>query len=143
MDISVFDPDYVQKQQVASLRRQADTQNGLRLGLYQQASADWITSNMRNRDLGLAITPQPTPPKLIVVSDAGVWSEVEWSQLKAPELPAPVITQSTGLRPDPSKVPPDRIDQVIQGLGFIFAEVKSLESSVSELKALVSSLAQK
>lgn len=134
---NIFSPNYIQQQNVESLRRQAKDQNNMRLALYQSASVDWITNNLRNRDMGLTITDKPTKPKRIEVSDAGVWSEGEWVGLTEPELPAPVLTRSESLRPDPSKVPPDRIDQVIQGLGLLYTEIKSIQASLAELKAML------
>jgi hypothetical protein len=68
-DINIFDPDYVQKQQLANLRRQADAQNAQREQQYKQASADWRTTNARNQELGLGITPLPTKPLRIEVTN--------------------------------------------------------------------------
>jgi len=118
IDTNIFDPAYVQKQQVASLQRMAAEQNALRLQLYQQASADWITANLRNRELSLPISPVPPIPKKIVVSDSGDWTEIPFDGLQTPVLPAPVpVAPNTGLRPT-SAVPPDRLDQVIAILGI-------------------------
>jgi hypothetical protein len=116
METNIFDPEYVQKQQVASLQRMAAEQNALRVQLYRQASADWVTTNTHNRDLGLPITPLPVMPKKIVVSDAGDWSEVAFDDLYAPVLPAPVVAPSSGSLRPAGMVPPDRLDQVLAAL---------------------------
>jgi len=119
VDISIFDPDYVQKQQVASLQRMAAEQNALRVQRYQQASTDWITANLRNRDLGLPLSPLPVVPKKIVVSDSGDWSEVPFDGLDAPVLPAPVLASGSGSIRATTNVPPDRLDQVIAILSVL------------------------
>jgi hypothetical protein len=126
MEVNIFDPNYVQKQQVASLQNMAAQQNALRAQLYQQASADWVTTNVRNRDLGLAIAPLPTPPKKIVVTDDGQWTETPFDTLQPPVLP-PLAAQlpSGSLRPS-GPIPPDRTDQLIGMLQVVNAKLDAL-----------------
>jgi hypothetical protein len=126
MDSNIFDPQYVQKQQVASLQQMAAQQNALRVQLYQQASTDWVTTNLRNRDLNLPVTPPPTMPKKIVVSDAGDWLEVPFDNLQVPVLPAPTVGLPSGsLRPSGS-VPPDRTDQILAALQLLNGKLDTL-----------------
>lgn len=127
MDLGIFDPQYVQKQQVASLQRMAAEQNALRVQLYQQASADWITANLRNRDLGLPLQPVPTAPKKITVDEQGNWTEGPFDSLQPPVLPAPVTPLPSGsLRPSPSALPPDRLDQIIAILAVLNSKLEAL-----------------
>ena len=95
MESDIFDPNYVKKQQTASLRRMAAEQNALRVERFNQARADWIATNVHNRDLGLPITAVPIVPKRIVVDDEGEWTEVPFADLSAPVLP-PAVPPQTG-----------------------------------------------
>jgi hypothetical protein len=126
MDLDIFDPQYVQKQQVANLQRMAAEQNNLRVQRYKQASADWIAANLRNRDIGLPISELPTIPKKIVVSDEGEWTEVPFDDLQAPVLPAPVVVPSGSIRA--SLPAPDRLDQVLAALQYMNSKLDKLLS---------------
>ena len=127
MDLNIFDPQYVQKQQVASLQRMAAEQNALRVQLYQQASADWVTTNLRNRDLGLALSALPAAPKKILVGDDGEWREAAFDDLQPPTLPAPVtpLPASNSLRATVN-VPPDRTDQILAILAVLNDKLDTL-----------------
>jgi hypothetical protein len=126
METDIFDPRYVQKQQVLSLQRMAAEQNNLRVQRYQQASADWITANMRNRDMGLPIGELPTIPKKIAVSDQGDWTEAAFDDLQAPVLPTPVVVPSGSLRAAVPAV--DRLDQVLAALQYMNSKLDTLLS---------------
>jgi hypothetical protein len=126
VDLNIFDPQYVQKQQVASLQRMAAEQNALRVQLYQQASADWITTNLRNRDINQPISPAPSAPKKIVVGDAGDWQEMPFDNLQPPILPAPVAPLPSGSLRPAGLVPPDRTDQIIAILQVLNAKLDAL-----------------
>ena len=126
MDLSIFDLDYVQKQQVASLQRTAAEQNAIRVQLFRQASSDWVTTNVRNRELGLPLTPATVPPKKIVVTDAGEWTEAPNTELQSPVLPAdPGPAKSSPLRATVN-LPADRTDQIIQILQKLNGKLDSL-----------------
>ena len=123
MDTNVFDPDWVNQQRIASLRKQADDQNSLHLQQYNGAAADWVTNNLRNRDLGLPITAVPTPPAKIVVDDSGNDSRIDWPGLQPPILPPPVLNTGTGGIRATAGLPPDRIDQILAMLRAIGAKL--------------------
>lgn len=128
MDINIFDPDYVKNQQTASLQRMAAEQNALRVQQYKQASADWITTNIRNRDIGLPITALPTIPRKIVVTDAGEWTEAPFSELQPPALPLPVAAAGT-----PWKVgttDESQHAQVLACLKLIYADLQAIKAKV-------------
>jgi hypothetical protein len=129
LDTNIFDPDYVQKQQVASLQAMAAQQNAVRVQAYTGQCANWVTVNLRNRDLGVPLAAVPVVPKKIVVSDAGEWTELPFADLQPPVLPAPVaVAPATGLRPA-GPVPPDRLDQVIAILGVLNDKLDRLLAS--------------
>lgn len=113
MGTNIFDPDYVQKQQVLSLQRMAAEQNALRIQLYTQASGDWVLANTLNRDKGLPIAKLPAMPKKIVVGDDGQWTETAFLELVPPVLPPEVPPATTGSIRATGNVPPDRLDQVL------------------------------
>jgi hypothetical protein len=132
MDLNVFDPKYVQSLQVASLQRMASEQNALRVQRFQQASADWITGNIRNRDMGLAPTEKPAIPKKIVVDpETGDWSDGAFDNLLQPELPAPVVVKSGSIA-NPAAAQPDRLDQALYCIGIA---VDKLDQILGVLKA--------
>jgi hypothetical protein len=128
VEINIFDPDYVQKMQVASLQTQADAQNALHLQLYQQACSDWINTNSINRDRSLAITPAPAKPQKQVVSDTGVTTLVDWTELQTPVLPALVLAPSTALKA--TVTTPDRIDQIIAALGVLNGKLDKIAAKL-------------
>ena len=126
MDLSIFDPQYVRKQQTASLQRMGAEQNALRVQLYQQACTDWVATNLRNRDLGLPLSPAPAPPKKIVVSEAGDWLEAAFDDLQVPVLPAPVTLLPSGSLRAAVNVPPDRTDQILSILQVLNSKIEAL-----------------
>jgi hypothetical protein len=126
MDINIFDPQYVQKQQVANLQRMAAEQNSMRVQRYKQASSDWVANNIHNRELGLPVTDLPIIPRKIVVTDDGEWKEVAFNDLQPPVLPAPVMAQSSPLRAAIPAV--DRLDQVLAALQYMNSKLDTLLS---------------
>jgi hypothetical protein len=126
MAIDIFDPQYVQKQQVLSLQRMAADQNTMRVQNYKQVAADWVAANIVNRDRGVPISALPTIPKKIVVDDAGNWFEVNFEDLSAPVLPPQVVAQSSPLRSATPAV--DRLDQVLAALQYMNSKLDKLLS---------------
>jgi hypothetical protein len=125
----IFSPDYVQKQQVASLQRMAAEQNAARVQGYKLACDNWLQANSRNRDLGLPITPVPVIPKKITVGEDGEWFEAPFTDLAAPALPTPVIPPSSGsLR---AAVPPvDRTDQLLAQNAVMYALLQRIAAKL-------------
>jgi hypothetical protein len=119
MTSNPFDPEVVRKQQIANLIRMADQQNQINRERYEGQSKNWVEVNMRNRELGLPLSPLPIVPKLITVDANGEWWETPQS-LPMPTLPPPVPPQTGGsLRPPAgTPLPPDRLDQVIAYLSY-------------------------
>jgi hypothetical protein len=126
VELNIFDPQYVQKQQVASLQRMAAEQNALRVQLYQQACTDWVATNLRNRDLSLPLSPAPAAPKKILVSEAGDWLEAAFDNLQAPALPAAATPLPSGSLRATVNVPADRTDQVLAMLQAINSKIEAL-----------------
>jgi hypothetical protein len=136
-DTNIFDPDYVKKQQLASLQRMAAEQNSLRVQLYTQASADWIAANVINRDKGLPIAALPTVPKKITVSDAGEWTEAPFADLVAPVLPPVQKLPGDGHSIAASNPPADRTDQVLACLRVLNAKLDALMAKAGVVVALL------
>jgi hypothetical protein len=128
LDISIFDPQYVQKQQTANLQAMAAQQNAQRLQTYTGQCATWVTNNLRNRDLGLPLTAVPTIPNQITVADDGTWTEAPFvPPLQPPVLPPPVAPlPDAGKIAATTNVPPDRIDQVIAILQLFNTKLDTL-----------------
>lgn len=117
MDLGIFDPQYVQKQQVASQQQMAAQQNALRVAAFNQACSDYIQSYGK--------APVPTVPKKIVVDPVtGSWSEASFSELSVPSLPTPAATTGTLL---PFGQPVDRIDQIIAILKVMNDKIDGLK----------------
>lgn len=127
-EINIFDPQYVQKQQAASLQRMAAEQNAARVQGYRSACDAWVATNTRNRDLGLPITPVPVIPRKIVVTDEGEWKEEAFTDLVTPVLPPPVVAQSSPLRA--ATLAKYRIDQLLAQNGAIYALLAKIAAKV-------------
>jgi hypothetical protein len=130
--LSIFDPDYVRKNLVVSLRKQAADQNGLRYQSYVQASKDWVAANLHGRDLGLPIADLPIRPKKAVVDDAGEWHEVEWTDLLPPVLPAASGVPSSGAIAAKVGLPADRLDQVLAQNALIYGILQDIFAAVKK-----------
>lgn len=115
MELNIFDPQYVQKQQIASLQQMAANQNALRVQAFQTACANYLSTQGK--------APVPVIPKKITVDEAGNWTEATFPDLVVPALPDP--SPSTGsLRPSVPVV--DRTDQIIAILGVMNAKLDAL-----------------
>ena len=88
MGLDIFSPIIVAANQLEALRKQAKLINEQRTKQYEQACKDWIETNVHNRDIGIAITPLPYIPKIVVVTDDGVWTEEVNTAADIPTLPA-------------------------------------------------------
>jgi hypothetical protein len=128
MDTNIFDPNYVQQQQIASLQRLASEQNNFRVQRYKQQCADWIAANIINRDRNLPFTDLPPIPRKVVISDEGNWEESTFPDLLPPTLPTPVVVPSGSIKsPTPA---PDRLDQVLAILKYFNQRFDTLETLV-------------
>lgn len=98
-----FDPDYVKKNTILSLQKQADDENALRLQAFNNACIVYFREGAK--------APVPViPNKVYIDLNTGQRSESTWPGLVVPTLPPPVL--STG-SPVPTTTVPDRTDQII------------------------------
>ena len=86
-----FIPEWLQGV-IDTMQKRANEKYEDDLNLYRQASQDWITTNVINRDNGLPITPftRPVPARVVFGTDEnGTLSQTSSPDpsIKAPELP--------------------------------------------------------
>jgi hypothetical protein len=132
---SPFDPEVVREQQIAALIEMAKQQNVINRQRYDGQSAEWIKVNIRNRELGLPLTPVPIVPKQITIDEKGEWWETPQS-LPAPILPPETPPQTGGsLRPPIGAVPPDRVDKIIAFCNYQAGVMEILSDKLDKVLA--------
>jgi hypothetical protein len=140
---SQFDPDVVRKQGIAVLIKMAEQTNELRQQQYDGQCAQWITVNVRNRELGLPLTPLPIVPKLITVDTTGEWWETPQA-LPAPVLPPETPPQTGGsLRPPIGAVPPDRVDKIIAFCNYQAGVMEILNDKLDKVLAKLETILER
>lgn len=90
----MFDWVTLRKELFAKHLADADARNLAAVAAYKDKCANWIEVNVRNRELGLAITALPDVPKKEVIQDvAGEFETtyVEFGDLQPPVLPSEVV----------------------------------------------------
>lgn len=90
----MFDWQTLRKEIYQKMLAAAADRNLAAVAAYKDKCANWIEVNVRNREMGLAITPVPTVPKKEVIQDTGsefVTVYEEFTDLQPPVLPAPVV----------------------------------------------------
>lgn len=118
---------YVRQQEIIVLNKKAHDD-------YLLKSSNWVAENTQNRTLGRILTSLPHLPLEIVVTDMGEESLKRFDDLTPPTLPVENIIPSTGsIKADPTKIPPDRLDLVIEMLKALREEQVLLEARLVSL----------
>lgn len=126
--VNVFDPNYYHLLTIWDAQQRAEADNKLARANWPGVANNWIAKAQQDVALGRKPDPPPLPPKMVVVSDDGVMSRVDFVDLHVPELPTPaVLIPSThgftfGGAPG-AAVAPDRTDQILLMLRAIAAKL--------------------
>lgn len=126
-----FDPDYTNKLNIFDRQQKALRDNTNHFKFNEDAINSWIESNKQNRTLNLPITPKPVLYAEVAVSDDGAEFRGPFEHQTPLVLPEQVTLQNPGtgfFGADPSKVPSDRLDQVIGMLRTLRSEQIALET---------------
>lgn len=129
-----FDLDYFSLHTVYARQQEVIVLNKKAHDDYLLKSSNWVAENTQNRILGRILTYLPPLPLEIVVTDMGEESLKRFDDLTPPTLPVENIIPSTGsIKADPTKIPPDRLDLVIEMLKVLREEQVQLEARLVSL----------
>jgi len=117
---------------------QADAKYADDLKVYEQNRTDWVTNNIRAREIGAPLTPAPAIPKHRIwsIDASGVKLASEDMQdpnITDPVLPPPVPTSKATLTTS-ANASQDAMMQVLLGCLQMLSELKA---DVAELKSKI------
>lgn len=118
----------------ASVQRTADAKYSDALLQYERQRTEWVENNIRNREMGLSLTPIPVPPKHTIVSIEGLSLKQEETldpNLKPPVLPPPAKGTSTPI----STQAPATTDAMLAMLTGCLQMLSELKADVAAIKA--------
>lgn len=134
--VNPFDSSVQTQQKIAALVQQAANANAAAKAAYLQKAQDWLTDAVHDRDLNMPIPPVPAPPQAQHVDpNTGVMTLGPDLVAQAPVLPAPIQNNGSNGAIASSTPAPDRIDQIMSGLGQMWTLLQNLSSQVASCSA--------
>lgn len=126
-----FSPEYQQQKLVQTLQQQAVASNAQAESAYLAVAHDWLINVAHERDAGRPPSPLADPPLKIHVDDKGVQTSGPDFVTQKPVLPPPTgVTGTVTIAAQGNAVPPDRLDQVILGLGEMWKVLLAIRDKV-------------